>query len=87
MFRRLVREWVPGRGLSPAAVAEKVKRFFFFYAANRHKAREAPRRMRFSPIAFSISAARSRRVLRAETRRTARRRPGRGPKLSTAGAS
>lgn len=39
MFRRLLHEWVPGRSLSPTAVADKVKRFFFFYAANRHKAR------------------------------------------------
>ena len=27
-----------GRGLAPAEVAAKVKRFFAFYAANRHKA-------------------------------------------------
>lgn len=39
--RRLLHEWVPGRGLTPTAVAEKVKRFFFFYSANRHKVRRA----------------------------------------------
>ncbi len=42
MFRALRRRWgAPppvGRGLSPADVAAKVKRFFYFYAANRHKA-------------------------------------------------
>lgn len=43
MFRTLRRRWgcpqaEGGRGLSPLAVAAKVKRFFYFYAANRHKA-------------------------------------------------
>jgi NAD+ synthase (glutamine-hydrolysing) len=42
MFRALLRRWgappPAGRGLSPAAVAAKVKLFFTFYAANRHKA-------------------------------------------------
>ncbi len=42
MFRVLLRRWgapLPeGRGLSPAAVAAKVKTFFSFYAMNRHKA-------------------------------------------------
>ena len=43
MFRKLRTLWgAPvgvggGRGLSPAQVADKVKRFFRFYAANRHK--------------------------------------------------
>jgi len=36
MFRVLAQAW--GAALSPAQVAEKVKRFFFYYAANRHKA-------------------------------------------------
>ncbi|CAR30645.1 glutamine-dependent NAD(+) synthetase [Lachancea thermotolerans CBS 6340] len=35
MFLKLLHEWTPR--LSPAQVAEKVKRFFFFYAINRHK--------------------------------------------------
>lgn len=35
MFLKLLHEWTPK--LSPAQVAEKVKRFFFFYAINRHK--------------------------------------------------
>ncbi|SCU91513.1 LAME_0E12816g1_1 [Lachancea meyersii CBS 8951] len=35
MFLKLLHEWSPR--LSPAQVAEKVKRFFFFYAINRHK--------------------------------------------------
>lgn len=35
MFERLVYEW---DDLGPAEVAEKVKRFFYHYAANRHKA-------------------------------------------------
>jgi NAD+ synthase (glutamine-hydrolysing) len=34
MFLRLRQTWAH---LSPAAVAEKVKRFFFYYALNRHK--------------------------------------------------
>ena len=42
MFRALLRRWgaptPAGRGLAPAEVAAKVKRFFSFYAANRHKA-------------------------------------------------
>lgn len=42
MFRALLRRWgappPAGRGLAPAEVAAKVKRFFTFYAANRHKA-------------------------------------------------
>ncbi|KAG0681095.1 Glutamine-dependent NAD(+) synthetase [Kluyveromyces marxianus] len=35
MFLKLLHEWTPR--LTPAQVAEKVKRFFFFYAINRHK--------------------------------------------------
>lgn len=59
MFRRLLHEWVPGRALSPTAVAEKVKRFFFFYSANRHKARRsatlsAAQRGSLSPRALSL---------------------------------
>ena len=34
MFARLVEEW---RHLTPKEVADKVKRFFFYYAINRHK--------------------------------------------------
>ncbi|CCF58117.1 hypothetical protein KAFR_0D04690 [Kazachstania africana CBS 2517] len=35
MFLKLLHEWTPR--LTPAQVSEKVKRFFFFYAINRHK--------------------------------------------------
>ncbi|CCD23855.1 glutamine-dependent NAD(+) synthetase NDAI_0C01950 [Naumovozyma dairenensis CBS 421] len=35
MFLKLLHEWTPK--LTPTQVAEKVKRFFFFYAINRHK--------------------------------------------------
>lgn len=35
MFLKLLHEWTPR--LTPSQVAEKVKRFFFFYAINRHK--------------------------------------------------
>ncbi|SCU98300.1 LAFA_0G16974g1_1 [Lachancea sp. 'fantastica'] len=35
MFLKLLHEWSPK--LTPRQVAEKVKRFFFFYAINRHK--------------------------------------------------
>lgn len=35
MFLKLLHEWTPK--LSPSQVAEKVKKFFFFYAINRHK--------------------------------------------------
>ncbi|CCE62848.1 hypothetical protein TPHA_0D02100 [Tetrapisispora phaffii CBS 4417] len=35
MFLKLLHEWTPR--LTPAQVAEKVKKFFFFYAINRHK--------------------------------------------------
>ncbi|GAA5933695.1 glutamine-dependent NAD(+) synthetase [Sporobolomyces koalae] len=35
MFTKLVSEW--GERLSPVEVAEKVKRFFYYYALNRHK--------------------------------------------------
>jgi NAD+ synthase (glutamine-hydrolysing) len=35
MFLKLYHEWTPR--LTPRQVAEKVKRFFFFYAINRHK--------------------------------------------------
>jgi NAD+ synthase (glutamine-hydrolysing) len=34
MYRRLLAEWPH---LSPSAVAEKVKRFFYYYSVNRHK--------------------------------------------------
>jgi len=37
MFRALRATWATQRGLSAAEVAAKVKRFFYFYAANRHK--------------------------------------------------
>lgn len=39
MFRALVSRWGPGseRGLSVSEVADKVKRFFFYYSINRHK--------------------------------------------------
>lgn len=35
MFIKLLREWTPR--LSPFQIAEKVKKFYFFYAINRHK--------------------------------------------------
>ncbi|SCV99468.1 LAFE_0A03818g1_1 [Lachancea fermentati] len=35
MFLKLLHDWTPR--LTPAQVAEKVKKFFFFYAINRHK--------------------------------------------------
>ncbi|KAL6946630.1 glutamine-dependent NAD(+) synthetase [Hanseniaspora osmophila] len=35
MYLKLLHEWTPK--LTPRQVAEKVKRFFFFYAVNRHK--------------------------------------------------
>ncbi|SCU84875.1 LAMI_0C09252g1_1 [Lachancea mirantina] len=35
MFLKLLHQWSPK--LTPAQIAEKVKRFFFFYAINRHK--------------------------------------------------
>ena len=35
MFLNLLHEWTPR--LTPAQVAEKVKRFFYYYAINRHK--------------------------------------------------
>ncbi|AAS54848.1 AGR358Wp [Eremothecium gossypii ATCC 10895] len=35
MFLKLLHEWTPR--LTPSEVAEKVKRFFYFYAINRHK--------------------------------------------------
>lgn len=35
MFSKLVHEW--GHRLTPAEIADKVKRFFFEYARNRHK--------------------------------------------------
>ncbi len=35
MFLKLYHEWTPR--LTPSQVAEKVKKFFFFYAINRHK--------------------------------------------------
>ncbi|CCK68890.1 glutamine-dependent NAD(+) synthetase KNAG_0B04560 [Huiozyma naganishii CBS 8797] len=35
MFLKLLHQWTPK--LTPSQVAEKVKRFFFFYAINRHK--------------------------------------------------
>ena len=35
MFLKLLHQWTPR--LSPSQVAEKVKKFFFFYAINRHK--------------------------------------------------
>lgn len=38
MFRALARTWAASRGLSPASVADKVKRFFVAYGVNRHKA-------------------------------------------------
>lgn len=34
MYLKLVEEW---RSITPAQVAEKVKKFFYFYAVNRHK--------------------------------------------------
>ena len=34
MFQKLAQEWLH---LSPAVVAEKVKKFFYFYSINRHK--------------------------------------------------
>ena len=37
MYQRLLVEWVPQRGLTPQEVGEKVKRFFRYYAINRHK--------------------------------------------------
>ena len=35
MYKRLLHEWRDRA--SPAVIAEKVKRFFFFYSCNRHK--------------------------------------------------
>ncbi|KAK0515479.1 hypothetical protein JMJ35_001513 [Cladonia borealis] len=37
MFQRLVREWTLDKGMTPREVATKVKRFFHYYAVNRHK--------------------------------------------------
>ncbi|KIH88351.1 NAD+ synthase (glutamine-hydrolysing) [Sporothrix brasiliensis 5110] len=37
MFQKLVHDWKEERGLEPRQVAEKVKKFFAFYAINRHK--------------------------------------------------
>ena len=37
MFEHLLVKWKRDRDLTPRAVAEKVKRFFKFYAQNRHK--------------------------------------------------
>lgn len=36
-FQKLVHDWKEERGLEPRQVAEKVKKFFAFYAINRHK--------------------------------------------------
>lgn len=36
MFLNLLHEWTP-MGLTPVQIADKVKRFFYFYAVNRHK--------------------------------------------------
>lgn len=36
MFLNLLHEWTP-LGLTPAEIATKVKRFFYYYAINRHK--------------------------------------------------
>ena len=37
MFQKLVHDWKEERGLGPREVAVKVKRFYHFYAINRHK--------------------------------------------------
>ncbi|CAK7234040.1 glutamine-dependent NAD(+) synthetase [Sporothrix bragantina] len=37
MFQKLVHDWKEERGLTPRQVADKVKKFFAFYAINRHK--------------------------------------------------
>ena len=37
MFQKLVHDWRQERGLSPREVADKVKKFYHFYAINRHK--------------------------------------------------
>lgn len=37
MFLRLLNEWGGEGKLSPREIADKVKRFFFFYSINRHK--------------------------------------------------
>jgi NAD+ synthase (glutamine-hydrolysing) len=37
MFLRLLNEWGGEGKLSPRQIADKVKRFFFFYSINRHK--------------------------------------------------
>lgn len=37
MFQKLVHDWRKQRGLGPREVADKVKRFYHFYAINRHK--------------------------------------------------
>lgn len=36
MFLNLLHEWTP-KGLTPQQIADKVKRFFYYYAINRHK--------------------------------------------------
>ena len=37
MFEHLLYEWQETRGLTPRQIGEKVKKFFRFYAINRHK--------------------------------------------------
>ncbi|KAI9096181.1 hypothetical protein DFS34DRAFT_157092 [Phlyctochytrium arcticum] len=47
MFSRLLHEW--GDKLSPTQIAEKVKRFFFYYSINRHKTTILPPSYHMSP--------------------------------------
>jgi NAD+ synthase (glutamine-hydrolysing) len=37
MFERLSAAWTKSRGLSVTQIAEKVKRFYYYYSVNRHK--------------------------------------------------
>ncbi|KAJ3189551.1 glutamine-dependent NAD(+) synthetase [Irineochytrium annulatum] len=47
MYQKLVNDWSPA--ISPAQVAEKVKKFFFYYAINRHKTTVLPPSYHMSP--------------------------------------
>ncbi|TPX32426.1 NAD+ synthase (glutamine-hydrolysing) [Synchytrium microbalum] len=47
MFTKLLQQWGPT--LSPAEIAAKVKRFFFFYSINRHKSTVLPPSYHMSP--------------------------------------
>ncbi|KAJ3299953.1 glutamine-dependent NAD(+) synthetase [Borealophlyctis nickersoniae] len=47
MFSKLLHEW--GEHLSPTEIAERVKRFFFYYSINRHKTTILPPSYHMSP--------------------------------------